>query len=155
MRWRVLRWHRTSSLIIINQTISELIVIGEIPEGTGETSGLVGGRLRPLAFFFPPLHSAAPTSSLASPRLPPNGAASAGGANTRQPRDAPLSQSCLSSPKVEGNGAKGHLKAKVNGEALLEPEHCTLKKKKKEAEVRLKTAAADKCECFSRGRAAL
>lgn len=67
MRWRVLRWHRTSSLIIINQTISELIVIGEIPEGTGETSGLVGGRLRPLAFFFSPLHSAAPTSSLASP----------------------------------------------------------------------------------------
>lgn len=30
-----------------------------------------------------------------------------------------------------------------------------LLKKKKEAEVRLKTAAADKCECFSRGRAAL
>lgn len=30
-----------------------------------------------------------------------------------------------------------------------------LKKKKKEAEVRLKTAAADRCECFSRGRAAL
>lgn len=44
----------------------------------------------------------------------------------------------------------------MNGEALLELEHCTLKKKKKkEAEVRLKTAAADKCECFSRGRAAL
>lgn len=56
---------------------------------------------------------------------------------------SPLSRSRLSSPKVEGNGAKGHLKAKVNGEALLEWEHCTLRTKKK-AEVGLKTVAADK-----------
>lgn len=61
---------------------------------------------------------------------------------------SPFSQSRLSSLKVGGSGAKGHLKAKVNGEPLLEREHCT--PEKKIAEVRLKTAAADKCECFSR-----
>lgn len=72
---RVLRWHHTSYLIIISQTISRLIVIGGISEHIGEVSGLVGGHLHSLAFS---RHSRV----LISPRcLPPNTAASAASTN--------------------------------------------------------------------------
>lgn len=116
---RVLRWHHTSYLIIISQTISRLIVIGGISEHIGEASGLVGGHLHSLAFS---LHSRVSISPVAFLRT----------LRHRQQAQTSLSHNCkacpcivtprpsrLCSPKGGRKGAKGHLKAKVNGEALL------------------------------------
>lgn len=113
---RVLRWHHTSYLIIISQTISRLIVIGGISEHIGEASGLVGGHLHSLAFS---LHSRVSISPVAFLRT----------LRHRQQAQTSLPHNCLCivtprpsrlcSLKGGRKGAKGHLKAKVNGEALL------------------------------------
>lgn len=142
---RVLRWHHTSYLIIISQTISRLIVIGGISEHIGEASGLVGGQLHSLAFS---LHSRVSISPVAFLRaLRHRQQAQTSLPHNRQARLCIVTPrpSRLCSPKGGRKGVKGHLKAKVNGEALLSSSIVFEKKG-----VRLRTAHTDKCECFPR-----
>lgn len=102
MQSRVLCWHSTRYFIIINQTITRLIVIGEI--------------LVRISHLFP----TAVASQTAQTQTHSDTA----------PKDEltrHLWVECLcNSPKGGRKGVKGHLKAKVNGEALFEWMHCVL-----------------------------
>lgn len=142
-QWRVLFWRRTRYLIMISQTITRLIVIGEILEHREEKCQVYWQGIFILLLVFLSLHFGVSTSSY-----------SYGVTNTTKtsPKDKRTSvyrrhlvefiYDC--SPKERRKGVKGHLKANVNGKAFWVPALCFTKRSQSQ------NCETDKCGCFRR-----
>lgn len=129
MQSRVLCWHHARWLIIISQTITRLIVIGEI--------------LVRISHLFPVAVSSQTTQTQTRSDTSPK---------DELTRHLSVEPPGNCSPKGGRKGVKGHLKAKANGEALFECMHCVFGKKRGQAENRESdTVSVD----VSKGHAAL
>lgn len=134
---RVPCWHHTRYLIIISQTITRLIVIGEILVRREEKCQVHRQRIfiHRLAFFFFFLYNIFVSYStfVCRPHLSPlsNSCGITNNTSTNSPHSDISPKDELEHPvtswsslfpivlyREEEKGVKGHLKAKVNGEAF-------------------------------------
>lgn len=145
---RVLCCHLTRYLIIISQTITGLIVIGEILERREEKCQVYWQGIFILWLVFLSLHF---------DLVPHTSSDCRSNTNTNSLRYHPKRQTricicrrgsveliCDRSPKRRRKGVKGHLKANVNGKAFRVSALCFTKRGQ------ARNCKADKCGCLRR-----